>query len=850
MADTTILSGDIGVTWWNNNRQKRLEWIGGTETSYTMNELYSAMQTLQDETTTIDDGTAFSAETPVEYTIGTIDAGDNEPWYISFDLMEHITGGALKTKGWARTGGGTGDTGIVVVAVSSTSQTIVAADAGHDITNGSTSDSGTLLEVLDDGGSTHYLVIRPDSNAAANDFDGTTGTLTCNSHTAATITAGATTGNQIWANVYSIGTIDSNVHLYVCQGSVAADGDRVRLASWNDSTQDWYDNGHIDICVALKDITTSTWDTIDGGYLTVHARKSGDLFASFEVANSTTSGGRNPVPLQTAVDLDGGTGLKKIMTTGGWTGVYVDGEIISGNVTGARGIVDLTNSDTSSEQYIVYHPIDDPQIDFTTSDTVVTGAASGATSAVTTSAADNGPSTTAFYTGSTLPTITFANDQADIDNDGTDEQYGITIDCQGARLTEVYEWCKWQCRNGEQTNDLDGIDGEQYLGGEVYIKYGSSDTISGTINEGDDVTQETSGATGVIISLDTTSKTMLLRNTRGTWATGDATSHTITSTDNGGTVEVDSNTDDAEVATFAPKTASPLGTFAGGTFFGARGVLLSNWHSNDENSFILTDLTGTTNSRPASVQFSVTNLVGGAETSAVHDRVAIFRLLSDGGDIARAEHAIAGTPSAGDATVGVNSSPGIGTDTPSEGSLVIVDSPEAANATEYKIRYSSWSSATDIFTLANVPAFTTTGTNTDTQVEYSGGSFETTVKRGDLVYNSTQGAVGYVKTVDSDTVLTLEGSGISGNATGNSVEINCIPVALTSADDLYVPLMDRVATSDTESVSVVYDSTIYFRVKVRNTRAATKIKPYSSDGSTSGTNQSIPVVRTEDTIIA
>ena len=87
MADTTILNGDIGVTWFDNNRCKYLEWIGGTNTEYTMNQLYSAMQTLQDESTTIDDGTCFSAETPTEYTIGKIDQGDNDPWYIQFDLI-------------------------------------------------------------------------------------------------------------------------------------------------------------------------------------------------------------------------------------------------------------------------------------------------------------------------------------------------------------------------------------------------------------------------------------------------------------------------------------------------------------------------------------------------------------------------------------------------------------------------------------------------------------------------------------------------------------------------------------------------------------------------------------------
>lgn len=67
--------------------------------------------------------------------------------------------------------------------------------------------------------------------------------------------------------------------------------------------------------MALKDITASTWSVIDSGYVTVFARKYGDLYASFEVACST-SGGRNPIPLQTAADLDT-TGIK-IVTTGGF----------------------------------------------------------------------------------------------------------------------------------------------------------------------------------------------------------------------------------------------------------------------------------------------------------------------------------------------------------------------------------------------------------------------------------------------------------------------------------------------------------------------------------------------------
>ena len=165
MADATILNGDIGINYFANNRQKLMYWIGGTNTEYTMNELYSAMATLLDETTTIDSGTAFSAETPVEYTTGKIDTGDTEPWYMSFDLMEKITGGALKTAGWTRVQDS--NTGIVCVQVDA-GGAIVASDRGFDIVHDD-GDTGTLVEFVDTGGSVDLCFIRPDSDAAANE---------------------------------------------------------------------------------------------------------------------------------------------------------------------------------------------------------------------------------------------------------------------------------------------------------------------------------------------------------------------------------------------------------------------------------------------------------------------------------------------------------------------------------------------------------------------------------------------------------------------------------------------------------------------------------------------------------
>jgi hypothetical protein len=822
----TILNADIQVDFLADNRQKRLSWLGGTNTEYTMNQLYSAMATLLDETTTIDDGTCFSAETPTEYTIGSIDTGDTEPWYITHDLMERIQGGALRTTSWTRVVDS--NAGIFAVPVAS-GGSIVAADEGFNASHAD-GDIGTLLEFIDTGDATDYLIIRPDTSAAANDFSTSSGTITCNSNTA-TQNAAATTGEQIWTNLYSLGTIDPNVHLYAYQGDVATDGNRIRMRSWNDNTQDWYGNGHIDRCFAIQDISTAAWPVIDAGYITILGRKSGDLYASFEVATSTTSGGRNPIPLQTADDLDQTTGIKRV-TTGSFTGgPFTVGEIISEAVSGARGIVTAQVDNTS----IDFMPIDDPQVDFFSSGAqTVTGADSGAT-ATSSGESDQGPAISSFFTSTTTPTISFTHTNADIDDDSVDENYGIVIDCQANPLTEVYEWVKYATRNGETANDLDGINGEDYIGGEVYLAW--SGTITGSMNEGGDVTQAGSGATGVIISIDATDKVMLLRDVRGTFDT----SGLVTENDNSGTV-----TPNSAAVTFAPKTASPLGTFAGGTFFGARGVLLINYLAVDANSFILTPIEGGTKEVPASITIAVTNLVGGAATSDLHDRVSVFRLTGAGADIDKTEYSCVGGEAVGANTITTDA---ISQDTPGKttgGTLVLVD--DSANGDEFKLRYSSWSGS--IFTLNEITGTATAGTGNTTLVN-SGATFEggaDQVYRGDLVTVAGKGSA-HVLTVDSDTNLTLEGTGISGFVSTDTYEISTSPIIVTSSDKVYVPFMDRIALSASESVSVVYSSQIFFRAKVRNTRATTKIKPFSVDGTTTGSDVSIATIRTEDTII-
>ena len=856
--DTTILNGDVGVWWLSNNRTKMLDWVGGTNEDYTINELYSAMQNLQDEPTTVDDGTAFFADTPVEYTIGKIDAGDNDPFYITFALMQRIKGGSLRTNGWTRTE--TSNTGIVIVKGTQGVPIMDSGDIGLTVT-GSVDGSGTLLEVISDG-TDEYLVIRCDDDTAANSFHGTAGAQVITSSGGGDFdqTVDQTTGEMIWANLYSIGTIDPQVHLYVYQGARLEVDASDRVYDVNVATKDYWANGHFDICVPIKEYDSATWAVIDGGYMRVFARKGGDLFSSFEVSTSITSGGKNPIPLQSSLDLDAGYsseagrghGTQKISFSGAVAGgPFINGEIIEDQTTGGRGILDLTNSTVSSGGELVYWPICEDAVGGELTAMGNPNTIEGQTSLATVSSdgapADDGAADSTWFTSASAPTIVFANNQIDIDNDGNDENWGVTIDCNANPLTEVYQWLKYICQFGRGTGDVietaeTGVQGEEYEGGAAYFGY---TVINGTNDEGDSVTQDNTGATGVILSHDAaTNDIVLLRSTRGAFNATDV----IRNDDTPGT----NNFTPDEAGNFAFGAAAPLGTFAGGTFFGARGVVLIDYLAADENSFILTDIEGNSRQRPTSITIAVTNLSGNAATESDADLVTIYFLTGAGGDIEKDTMLCDGGEVIGGTTLDVDAIP---TWVPAAGRLILVDVSD--DNQEYVIGYASWNGTTHQFTLNSLTPANLTGA-TGPSVLVSGDNELDGVSRGDIVVNDDRPLyVSYVTDVQAGTNTVNIYPPIVGQVSTDAIHINAIPdITVEAAVDLvFVAIMHRYALSASEDVAMIYPgSTVYFRTKVRNTREVDlvngPIKPYSSDGSTSGTDQSIPVVRTIDTIIS
>ncbi len=873
-ADTTILSGDVSVWYLSNGRTKMMDWSGSATGTRTMNELYSAMQTLLDEASTMDDATAFNADTPTEYKTGIIDAGDNDPWYVTFNLMEHITGGSLYTSGWSRVT--TSNTGIVIVPVTRATMTLNSSDIGDDGLNHATGlDTGTLLEIINDGSSTNaYLVIRPEDDTAANDWNETSGTINNTGSTRSATQAGAgNTGEMIWANIYSIGTIDPNVHLYVYQGefndsetaTTPATDTSNRVYSVNSTSADYWANGHIDICVPInrwqRAQTDGAWDNVDDGYLRVFARKGGDLYASFEVSNSTTSGGRNPVPLQTSLDLNQGHGTRKV-STGTWTGTAVDLSVLTGGTNDGRAIFDVGNSTADSE--IVYWPIAKAtrggEIQgFVNTEVLTDGAGFSATAGGSDSA--DGPADATWFTGTT-PDLLLGYTQVqtcsnlDIDNDGTDEEYCIYIDCNSNPLSEVYQWMKYICQYTQGDTDMveqafsddlsqANIYGEEYDGPMAYATYTAE---TGTVTEGDLMTQAGSDPwSGVLMYHDETNNTVVFRNCRGTLETTTNILQDVTPGSN-------YLTNPTAVGNFAASTSSPFGTYAGGTYFGARGVVIDSYDSGDENSFILTDIFGDTYQRPTSVLIEVTNVWGNAITLGDADLVTVYPLTGSGGDIdkdpADAVYAMNcdGGEAIGATTLAVDAIP---VWAPSTGRVVLIDNSDANK--EYVLRYSSYNATTDTYTLANIDVAALDSANGTYDELTETGAFGS-AQRGDLVYNHDLAETSYIIEVDSANTITISPA-FSADPTGDHIEVNCTPILVTSSDNAFNCIIHDYPTTSTASASIIYPgSQFYFRVKVRNTRETDltngPIKPFSSDGSTTGSQSTTQVVRTIDTVLS
>lgn len=811
MADT-ILSGDLTVYYWEENRRKQIRWTGGTNKDdvQKMIDIYDASEDLITRATQMTNFLIFDAPTPGEFVIGKIDSGDKEPWFIDLETMEHVvgdylnfTGCALRTEGWARVQDS--NTGIVVVKVTAATNNIVKGDIGENITHADL-DAGTLLDVVITGGTDDYLWIRPDSSAAANNWDSATGTITEQGSSKTAVQSGAAvTGEMVWGNVYTQGALVNNTHVYVFQGGVKVTA--------NDATnQDWWVDGHIDRAVPIKDWTTAAFPTLDEGYLTVKANQYGTKYTFAIIRMNTTSGGNVSAGLSSGDQATNNTGYFSIATNAVTVDSFDVGDVMTGGTTGAKCVITLVTG--TNPNYVIHgYYIGDPLTAFDASSETVTTDSGGSGTKTAAGPANQGPALTSWFDGSTLPVYSFTSTPTDVNDDGTTEEYGIAIDLNQCSLAQMHEYNKYAHRRGS-TLDQDGLDGEEWIGLDLAIEYSA---FTATIAEGDTATGATSGATAIVVSFPGgTNDWMLLRNTRGTFTDDEVINFT-----SGGNMSA------AQVLTvdvIVPVAESSFGTLAGTNFFFSRGVVPVDYKSTEENLFQVIDASGTPRQRPTSISIIILNCLQ-------HDYITCWRLTGSGGDIDKDRYTLPGSEAIGDATLDIGAS--IPADEPGKtagGHFVFVDVSD--NYQEYLLRYSSYNATTAVLTLANKDS-TANGASTSTTVIHdTGATFTTEAKVGDYVWNKQGGGSGrgyaYIKSVDSDTQITLDRA-ITGQVQNDAYELNAVPVAVeTGVDEGFIAIAWEYKEADgSVSASMQYIADIYGLVIARNTSDATiKIKSY------------------------
>ncbi len=434
---------------------KRIRHTSGSDW-YTVNALYSYLQDTFDDLDQMDDPIPMSAQTPTDYTL-------INGWFMDDDSFKYLKGGAIQTSGW-----GSGVIRQIAYDASGAGTPFAAGDLGRTITGTSTTDTGTILAYDTRTGTDIGIVfIRPDDSGDAFDNGSEAYTVT-GSAAAGSFTAVSSTGEALWSNLYTLGTIqeDQSQQIYIVQYGTT-------LTSW------WPESGsgtqHIDVLIKVKEGGVE----IDDGSLTVYLRhypasQAGDLYDHFTI--DVSPGGRNAVPLATQNDLNNSTYATTIGSTiADVTVAFVNGTVTHGAVTGSftnyesvtwpgggSGVMMLDSSGTMT--------IGNASDTGPANGELITGTPSGAT-------------TTASANMTEAYTINKAFDQ------GTDQPYTVVVDCAGRALSQIYEYFKYVTRETSTfasypvTRSSSGTLSHASQNGEHYIQaYTDNQTSANSFN--------------------------------------------------------------------------------------------------------------------------------------------------------------------------------------------------------------------------------------------------------------------------------------------------------------------------------------------------------------------------------
>lgn len=493
-GSTTDLSDSSGGTATGFTFAVTTQGIG--KTVWSVNALYSFLQDEFDELTTIPEKTPISAQTPTEYSI-------INNWFIDEESIKYLKGGALKTIGWTA--------GEIVQQVFQAGgyTNVVATDIGKVVTETDTGDTGRLL--FADNTKRRWW-IKPDVPGASGDaFDDAGSTYTIGSGTGAgTSTAPAVSGENLWANIFTLGGIETAPKpvTYILQAGSPLGG--------------WWERGdaeaHIDVLIRVKEAGSE----IASGIITVFIRQYGDLYDNFEI--DLTAGGRNAVPLASQKDTGNNTLGEAYLLYDGETANFTVGKILTGVTSGATAEIVALQDDGTTGYLTLGNVVGTFQNNETINDDNVPAGSGLVNGTLGDTVLGYDGETVGFTTLGQI--ITGATSQArralrGVQDNGTAGRLNLQVSAvtnpDHYKIYSDNELITGATEGSANANGVSVTNASGFADVKVWFMNVEVDftSLNGLVNEGDTVTGATSGATAVFLA-EKDSNTLQLANWNGT----------------------------------------------------------------------------------------------------------------------------------------------------------------------------------------------------------------------------------------------------------------------------------------------------------------------------------------------
>jgi hypothetical protein len=800
---------------------------GATETVHTTRNLYSAVADKTDEFLAMGFRNPMLPVTPNAFTM-------ENKYFIPRSSTEYLKEGAIEAN-WAVASGD----GVYMKPHNNTGTPPASGDIGRQVTEATSSDTGTLLdfEQLPDG--SYVLWIRPDTSGDTFGLSTALTTTGDGGSMSVTGTAAASSGTSLWPSIQAIGSVPSATEVYLYQ-------DRAKMTDWQGNFQWWATDpsvslGIIDILVR----TTIASTVIADGDVEVFSRRYTSLYDNFRL--NVAGGGRSALPLASAPDINNTNGYRQFTGSAGVSdfdvGNYIYAPAAGGwDAATKKGVITKVGG-TVGAPVIDYYLIGD-LTDFVDTDTVkewdpVTEADGDGSCTVNGApiAAPDGPTDAGAGEGGSV-TITLGYVAADHDGDGTNEYYSVEIDAQGdVPIAKVYERIKYVTRRGATASDLFGagteMPGEAYRGLDGRFEY---DASAGAMTQGDNIFTTTGGSTwtGILASQNTAATPDYITVMDQQTSLDAVVEDNVIEDEGGG----DTVTVTAVLENFTSPKASPFGTFTGTQIFGARGVLYSNLHSSDGQAYILTSDEGTLRTPPNTVFLVVSNTAAG-------DNVYAARDTGVAGVIDKDQFGKCAVTAVSAKSLQVTGT--IDNEVTLAGWIRVIAVDEQQ---EHYYKYDSVTKgASGTFTFTDITASSATAGTSDTVLEDTTADFVSEgVVPGMLIYVASRTSTYEVVSVtDLDTLVIQLLYGAGGFQSGDAYTINETIQAYDTSDELHDLILNQIATGDPTSNSFIKTPASDFGVVV-NVRQGKVILPFTQNATVGDSGGAVTVVRTTDTI--